>query len=74
MDWDRVQSNWPQLRGSVRNRWSKLTDDHLSAIERKEVRREALAHQLKSAYGIDDEESERQIAAWQNSISERSIK
>jgi uncharacterized protein YjbJ (UPF0337 family) len=70
MNWDRVQSNWPELRLSVRRRWEKLTDQHLSALEGKAVRREVLAHQLKDAYGMGDDEASRQIEDWQTSLPE----
>jgi uncharacterized protein YjbJ (UPF0337 family) len=70
MNWDRVQSNWPELRASVRQRWGKLTNQHLSAMEGKAVRQEDLAHQLKDAYGINDGEAARQIAEWQGSLPE----
>jgi uncharacterized protein YjbJ (UPF0337 family) len=65
MNWDRVQGNWKHLKGSVREKWSKLTDDHLNAIN---GRREILAGKLQEAYGIGKEEAERQIGDWQRSV------
>jgi uncharacterized protein YjbJ (UPF0337 family) len=67
MTWDRVQGNWKQLKGKVREKWAKLTDDHVNAIE---GRREVLAGQLQEAYGIGKDEAERQINDWQKSIEE----
>jgi uncharacterized protein YjbJ (UPF0337 family) len=32
MDWDRVQGSWKQLTGKVKEKWGKLTDDDLTAI------------------------------------------
>ncbi len=32
MDWDRVQGSWKQLTGRVKEKWGKLTDDDLTAI------------------------------------------
>ncbi len=65
MNWDRVQGNWKQFKGMVREKWSKLTDDHVNAID---GHREILAGRLQEAYGIGKEEAERQISDWQKSI------
>ena len=32
MDWDRVEGNWKQMKGKVKEQWGKLTDDDLTAI------------------------------------------
>ncbi len=29
MDWNRVEGNWKQLKGKVKEQWGKLTDDDL---------------------------------------------
>jgi uncharacterized protein YjbJ (UPF0337 family) len=67
MNWDRVQGNWKQFKGRVREKWAKLTDDHVNAID---GRREVLAGKLQEAYGIGKEEADRQISDWQKSIQD----
>ena len=32
MDWNRVEGNWKQLKGKVKEKWGNLTDDDLTAI------------------------------------------
>ena len=32
MNWDRIEGNWKQLKGSVKEQWGKLTDDQLDVI------------------------------------------
>ena len=32
MDWDRVEGNWKQVKGKIKEKWGKLTDDDLTAI------------------------------------------
>ncbi len=27
MDWNRVEGNWKQIKGKVKEKWGKLTDD-----------------------------------------------
>jgi uncharacterized protein YjbJ (UPF0337 family) len=31
MDWDRVEGSWKEVKGKVKEKWSKLTDDDLTA-------------------------------------------
>jgi uncharacterized protein YjbJ (UPF0337 family) len=61
MNWDRVEGNWKQLRGKVRQQWGKLTDDDIDLVE---GRREELTGRLQQRYGMAKDEAERQIDAW----------
>jgi uncharacterized protein YjbJ (UPF0337 family) len=67
MNWDRIQGNWKQFKGKVQEKWGKLTDDHVNAID---GRREILAGKLQEAYGIGKEEADTQINDWQKSVRE----
>ena len=29
MNWDRIAGQWKQVKGSIRERWGDLTDDHI---------------------------------------------
>jgi hypothetical protein len=33
MDWNRVEGNWNQLKGKIKQKWGSLTDDDISKIE-----------------------------------------
>jgi len=33
MNWDRIEGNWKQMTGKVREQWGKLTDDDLDKID-----------------------------------------
>jgi uncharacterized protein YjbJ (UPF0337 family) len=35
MDWNRVEGNWKQVKGQVKEKWGKLTDDDLTTINGK---------------------------------------
>jgi uncharacterized protein YjbJ (UPF0337 family) len=61
MNWDRIEGNWKQLRGAVREQWGKLTDDDLDRIAGK---RDKLAGRVQERYGIAKDEAERQIEEW----------
>jgi uncharacterized protein YjbJ (UPF0337 family) len=62
MNWDTIEGNWKQLKGSVKQQWGKLTDDELNIIEGKKDR---LAGKLQEKYGIAKEEVEKQLDAFQ---------
>jgi uncharacterized protein YjbJ (UPF0337 family) len=61
MNWDRIEGNWKQFTGKVKEQWGKLTDDE---IDRIGGRREQLAGKLQESYGISKDEAERQIDAF----------
>jgi uncharacterized protein YjbJ (UPF0337 family) len=58
MNWDRIEGNWKQLKGRIREQWGRLTDDELDSIAGK---RERLAGSLQNSYGIAKDEAETQI-------------
>jgi uncharacterized protein YjbJ (UPF0337 family) len=63
MNWDRIQGNWKQLTGKVKEQWGKLTDDDIDRIAGK---RDQLAGKLQESYGITKDEAEKQIDSFQN--------
>ena len=48
MNWDRVEGNWKEFKGKVRQKWGKLTDDDLELVKRKRIE---LAGRLQQRYG-----------------------
>ena len=63
MNWDRVQGNWKQFKGKVKEQWGKLTDDQLDIIAGK---REQLAGRVQEVYGVSRDEAERQITEFED--------
>ena len=62
MNWDRIEGNWKQAKGKVKEHWGKLTDDELDVIG---GRREQLLGVLQNSYGIAKDEAERQVRDWE---------
>ena len=58
MNRDRLEGVWMQFSGSVRERWGRLIDDRLSVVAGKHDR---LAGRHQEQYGINKEESGRQL-------------
>ena len=65
MSWDRIEGNWKQLRGKVREKWGKLTDDHVDVVAGK---RDQLAGKIQELYGIGTDETNRQIDEFAQSV------
>lgn len=63
MNWDRIQGNWKQFKGNAKQQWGKLTDDQLDTVAGK---RESLAGKIQEAYGLTQEETEKQLSAWES--------
>lgn len=61
MNRDTLAGNWKQLKGKIKERWGKLTDDELEQIE---GRRDQLAGKIQERYGISKDEAERQLDEW----------
>jgi uncharacterized protein YjbJ (UPF0337 family) len=61
MNWDQAKGQWTQIKGSVRKKWGKLTDDDLDVIAGE---RERLVGKIQERYGIAKEEAEKQVAGW----------
>ncbi len=49
MDWNRVEGNWKQVKGKVKEKWGNLTDDDLDKIA---GRRDQLEGKSRSATGL----------------------
>ena len=47
MDWNRVEGNWKQFTGKVKEQWGQLTDDDLIVIN---GRRDQLEGKLQERY------------------------
>lgn len=62
MNWDRIEGNWKQFRGKVKEQWGNLTDDHLDQVEGK---RDQLVGRIQETYGISKDEAERQVKDWE---------
>lgn len=57
MNNDRFQGEWKQIKGKVKERWGKLTDDDLTVINGQT---EQLIGRLQERYGIARDEAHKQ--------------
>lgn len=58
MNWDRIEGNWKQFKGEIKERWGKLTDDDLDVVD---GRRDQLIGLLQKRYGYARDRAEEEI-------------
>jgi uncharacterized protein YjbJ (UPF0337 family) len=61
MNWDRVEGNWRQFAGTVKEKWGKLTDDDLQVINGQQ---DQLVGRIQERYGVAKEEAQKQVKNW----------
>jgi uncharacterized protein YjbJ (UPF0337 family) len=57
MNSDTIAGNWKQLKGKVKEKWGKLTDDDLTTIEGK---KDQLVGKLQERYGYVKEKAQKE--------------
>ncbi len=63
MNRDTLEGQWTKLKGEVRERWGKLTDDDLDRIAGK---RDQLLGAIQERYGYAREAAERELKEWED--------
>ena len=61
MDWNRVEGNWKQFKGRVKEKWGDLTDDDLDKINGQ---RDQLEGVIQERYGTAKDQVRKDIDAW----------
>jgi uncharacterized protein YjbJ (UPF0337 family) len=65
MNWDQVAGQWKQVKGNVKEKFGKLTDDDLTQIAGK---RDQLIGKIQERYGLAREEAQRRADEWMNAL------
>ena len=61
MDWNRVEGNWKEMKGKVKERWGKLTDDDITTIN---GRRDQLEGALQRRYCYAKDQARQDVDTW----------
>ncbi|HEY7287745.1 MAG TPA: CsbD family protein [Vicinamibacterales bacterium] len=61
MNQDTLQGQWMQLKGKLREKWGKLTNDDIDQIQ---GRSEQLVGKIQQRYGVARDEAQRQFDEW----------
>jgi len=67
MNSDQMQGKWKQIKGSVKERWGKLTDDDIDVINGKH---DQLVGKIQERYGIARDAAQKQVDEW-NAVDSR---
>lgn len=62
MNWDRIEGNWKQVKGQVKQQWGKFTDDDLTKLSGK---RDELVGKVQERYGVAKDEAEKQVTKFE---------
>lgn len=65
MNWDRIEGNWKQFSGSVKQKWGKLTDDDITVINGKREQMEGL---IQERYGYTKDQAKKELDDWSASL------
>ncbi|MGC2529275.1 MAG: CsbD family protein [Candidatus Acidiferrum sp.] len=66
MNWDQLEGKWKQVKGQLREKWGRLTENDLESIA---GRRELLIGRLQERYGIAKEEAEKRADEFVKSLT-----
>jgi hypothetical protein len=67
-EWSAIQADWNQFKAHAKRRWDRIGEQQLHAIG---GRRALLAARVKEAYGLSNEDTEKQLSDWQSSLRRR---
>ena len=69
MNSDQLQGKWKQIKGSIKEKWGKLTDDDIDVINGQQ---EQLVGRIQERYGIAKSEAQKQVDEWLSESETRS--
>lgn len=62
MNKDTLKGDWNIIKGKVKEKWGKLTDDDLTEIQGK---KDQLSGKLQKTYGYAKEKADEEISDWE---------
>jgi uncharacterized protein YjbJ (UPF0337 family) len=65
MNWDRIEGNWKQFSGKVKEKWGQLTDDDLAQANGN---REQLEGILQKRYGYAKDKAKQEVDSWSDTL------
>ncbi|WP_394820970.1 CsbD family protein [Pendulispora albinea] len=61
MNIDQLEGKWHVLKGGLREKWGRLTDDDIATIEGQSER---LVGKLQELYGLERKAAEKELEVW----------
>ena len=66
MNWDRVPAQWKQLKGKIKSKWGRLTDDGLDVIAGQN---DQPIGKIPERYGLKKDEAQKQVEEWNATLA-----
>ena len=63
MNNDKIEGNWKQVKGKIKEQWGKLTDDDIDVIAGK---RDQLLGRIQERHGIAKDEADKQVREFES--------
>ncbi len=61
MNWEQVEGKWDQMKGQVKEKWGKFTNDDITAIHGK---KDQLLGKLRERYGFSAEQANTELGTF----------
>lgn len=61
MDWDRIEKNWQQVKQKIKEKWERLSNADLDAIN---GRRKRLEDKIHEHYGFASDHVRKEVDDW----------
>jgi uncharacterized protein YjbJ (UPF0337 family) len=71
MNWTQIEGQWKTMKGDLKSKWAKLTDDDLQHVAGK---KDQLVGKVQERYGILKDEAEKQVDEWIAKLSPKEPK
>jgi uncharacterized protein YjbJ (UPF0337 family) len=71
MNRDTLKGQWKQVKGEVKRRWGKLTDDELDQVEGSF---DKLVGRIQERYGYQQDQAEREIDEFLTTYKEPAVR
>jgi len=65
MNWDQIAGKWSQVKGDIRQKWGKLTDNDLEVVAGS---KDKLVGRIQERYGIAKEQAQRELDEWVTTV------
>lgn len=69
MNKDTLQGDWNVMKGKIKEKWGKLTDDDLTEIKGK---RDQLLGKIQKRYGLAKDKAEQELTQWEKQSNQKS--
>jgi uncharacterized protein YjbJ (UPF0337 family) len=65
MNWDRIEGNWKQFSGRVKEKWGQLTDDDIAKVNGQ---RDQLEGVIQERYGYGKDKAREEVDRWSRDL------